>query len=207
MRELYPFRVNGNSMIPQLIDRLTTEQKRDLAQLDISPQRLSDWKHGRRRPTAAQAQTLALVAGTDPLQLLQWLAEQEATPAQRGLFRRVYQAAGANLALALTAVILSASIWPNSSFATTTYKGLPSLNDVHIVAHLWAKRGAHPGVPPDAQPLPKKHNGPDWGPFRESWQLGAGAAAVSQRYPPRLPTDRSHDRSRSVRPPHCRAWG
>lgn len=119
-------------MLIEILDRLTPEQKHALDNLDIPPARRSDWKVGRRRPTAAQAKTLALVAGIDPVPLLQWLAEQEATPAQRGLFRLFMERAGAATLTVMFAVILSGGMNPESRAATSTYSGFDAAKqDIH----------------------------------------------------------------------------
>jgi hypothetical protein len=129
-------------VLAQIIDALTSEQKHALYALDIPKARLSDWKVGRRLPTLPQAKTLAIVAAVDPEPLLQWLAEQEATPAQRGLFRRFMEAAAANALGALIApagaVILSACFVGKSEAATTTYGGFRPTNAIYIVA-LWRR--------------------------------------------------------------------
>lgn len=123
-------------MLIEILDRLTPEQKHALDNLDIPPARRSDWKVGRRRPTAAQAKTLALVAGIDPIPLLQWLAEQEATPAQRGLFRLFMERAGSPVLSVMFAVTLSAAMIGKSEAATSTYDTFAASNRIYIVAYL-----------------------------------------------------------------------
>lgn len=119
-------------MLAEILEGLTNEQKHALDELDIPKSRRSEWKSGRRRPTAAQAKTLAIVAGIDPVPLLQWLAEQEATPAQRGLFRLVMERAGSAILTVMFAVILSGGLNPESRAATSTYSGFDAAKqDIH----------------------------------------------------------------------------
>lgn len=101
-------------MIDRLLEGLTAAQKKELDGLGISRMRRSDWKHGRRTPTAAQLMVLAMVTNTDPQPLLRWLAEQEATPAQLDLFRRVKESGTWAF---LTLVLTVAATAHDSSFA------------------------------------------------------------------------------------------
>lgn len=102
-------------MLTSLLEGLTREQKRELEELGISRSRRSEWKSGTRKPTAAQLMVLATITKTDPLPLLFWLAEEEANPAQRDLFRRVKER-GSWAALTLVLTVLAFA--PDSSFAS-----------------------------------------------------------------------------------------
>jgi hypothetical protein len=121
-------------MLNSLLEGLTSEQKRQLEDLKIPHSRRSDWKHGRRLPTAAQCMVLAMVTDSDPLPLLAWLAEQEASPAQRAMFSAVKAGRSLKAAVAL-AVSLSAGasqafgLYPSDIPAGRTYS-----NARHIVA-------------------------------------------------------------------------
>ena len=82
-----------------VVQGLTTEQIRELAKRDIAPPRVSEWKAGRRKPTLAQAKVLAVVTGASFQELAEELAEMEATPGQRELFRGLTTAAAAVLSV------------------------------------------------------------------------------------------------------------
>jgi hypothetical protein len=81
----------------QVLEQLTTDQKHELDALGIPASRRSDWKKGKRLPSAAQIQTLAIVADADPIPLLLWLAREEATPKQLDLFLRALATATAGI--------------------------------------------------------------------------------------------------------------
>lgn len=101
-------------MLDHLLEGLTRDQKQQLSDLGITPARRCDWLKGRRHPTAAQILVLAMVTETDPQPLLLWLAQQEATPAQLDLFRRLKEAGtSAFLTLILGVVFFG----PDASFA------------------------------------------------------------------------------------------
>jgi transcriptional regulator with XRE-family HTH domain len=101
-------------MLIPLLAGLTKENKAELAELGIPHSRLSEWKSGKRRPTAAQLMVLATITKTDPLPLLYWLAEEEANPAQRDLFQRVKER-GSWVALTVILTVLLAT--PDPAFA------------------------------------------------------------------------------------------
>ncbi len=93
--------------LKSVLDRLTREEKHALARFGITPQIRSDWIHTKRKPTAAQLKTLAIVAGVDEVPLLQWLADAQASPEQLDLFLRALAKATAGLSATVLAVILS----------------------------------------------------------------------------------------------------
>ena len=96
----------GNPMKDQLIqvlEQLTTDQKHELDAHGIPASRRSEWKNGKRLPSAAQLQTLAIVADVDPVPLLLWLARREATPAQLDLFLKALAKTTAALAVVILA--------------------------------------------------------------------------------------------------------
>lgn len=135
-------------MFLPLLEGLTPEQKAELETLGITRAKRSDWKHGRRKPTAAQLMVLATITKTDPLPLLFWLAEEEANPAQRDLFRRVKER-GSWAALTLVLTVLAFA--PDSSFASV-HRGSELLASAahtthcHINDHLRRRpRGLAPG--------------------------------------------------------------
>ncbi|MDT8997766.1 helix-turn-helix transcriptional regulator [Paucibacter sp. APW11] len=76
-------------MLTLLLAGLTKEQRHALEALGIPHSRISEWKHGKRRPTLAQILALSMVLEIDPKPLVEWLAEQEANPAQLDYFRQV----------------------------------------------------------------------------------------------------------------------
>lgn len=105
-------------MIGPILDSLTKTQKDELEQLGISRSRRCDWQAGRRTPTAAQLMVLAHVAKVDPLPLLFWLGEEEASPAQRDLFRRVKESGSWARVMGVAAAILSGvAATPDPAFA------------------------------------------------------------------------------------------
>lgn len=101
-------------MLTATLEGLTRDQKRQLDALGIPSSRRAEWKSGARKPTLAQIMVLAMVTNSDPKPLIAWLAEQEATPAQRELFR-LHKAgpAGAFLTAVLTVLIAT----PDPAFA------------------------------------------------------------------------------------------
>lgn len=120
-------------MLNELLGGLTKDQKRQLDGLGIPSSRRSEWKTGARKPTAAQILVLAMVTEKDPQPLLLWLAQQEATPAQLDLFRRIKEAGTS----AFLTVILGVTLFGQSeSFAqcssTSNNQGANS-DRVHIV--------------------------------------------------------------------------
>ena len=64
-------------MLTQLINNLTKEQKVQLFARDIPPQTISYWRSGKRRPTYAQAVSLAFVTGADLKELLLEIALED----------------------------------------------------------------------------------------------------------------------------------
>lgn len=116
-------------MFLPLLEGLTPEQKAELETLGITRAKRSDWKHGRRKPTAAQLMVLATITKTDPLPLLFWLAEEEANPAQRDLFRRVKER-GSWAALTLVLTVLAFA--PDASFASV-HRGSDASAQRHIL--------------------------------------------------------------------------
>jgi len=132
-----------------LLKSLTSEQKRELAELGISAARRSDWLHGNRKPTAAQLRTLAIVVDEDPIPMLLWLAQEEATPAQLDLFQRALATATAGI----FAVILSGAAHDANaaSMRVAALSDQPSVT--HIMLSSWRRltRLAHMlSVPPRA---------------------------------------------------------
>lgn len=120
-------------MISTLLAGLTKSQKDELELLGISASRRSDWKAGRRMPTAAQMMVLATITKTDPIPLLFWLADQEANPAQRDLFR---QAKARGFWSALTVILSVALLTPKQaeSSVSIAHNAEPSRPDsLHIV--------------------------------------------------------------------------
>jgi len=101
-------------MLIDLLEGLTPEQKAELERLGISRSRRSDWLHARRQPTLAQILVLCMVTQTDPKPLVEWLAEQEANPAQLDYFRQVKER---GLGVLLTAVFAVALATPDPVFA------------------------------------------------------------------------------------------
>ena len=93
--------------LQSLLTRLTNEQKHELEALGIPKARRSDWKNGRRLPTAAQLKTVCLILDENPSPWLHWLAQQEATPEQLDLFLRALKTAAAGLTTLSVAAILS----------------------------------------------------------------------------------------------------
>lgn len=67
-------------MLKTLIDNLTREQKAELLLRGIESPLISAWKNDRRRPTYAQAVSLAVVTGTDVKDLLLEIALGDALP-------------------------------------------------------------------------------------------------------------------------------
>lgn len=122
-----------------ILGSLTADQKRELEELGITQQRRSDWKHERRTPTNAQLVVLAHVAKVDPVPLLFWLAEEEANPAQRDLFRRVKESGSWARLMGIAAAILSGvSATPDPAFAQCSSDQTrfePQVTIVHIVNH------------------------------------------------------------------------
>lgn len=110
----------GNPMKDQLIqvlEQLTTAQKHELDAFGIPASRRSEWKNGKRLPSAAQLQTLAIVADVDPVPMLLWLARVEATPKQLDLFLRALAKATAGI---LVVILSGAQIDANAASMRVT---------------------------------------------------------------------------------------
>jgi len=85
------------------LGHLTDDEKRELNALGITRQKRWDWINMDRHPTAAQLRTLAVILDLEPGPLLLWLAEREATPAQRDLFLKALAKSTAALAVVILA--------------------------------------------------------------------------------------------------------
>jgi len=88
-------------MYRELVASLTAEQKKQLVAAGIVAPTISNWIHGKRRPTLAQAKVLAIVTGADFAQLAEELADLEASQEQLTFFRRALERAPAVAGLAL----------------------------------------------------------------------------------------------------------
>lgn len=106
--------------LDQLIQGLTRQQIRELGERGVSAARVSDWKHGRRSPTTAQAKVLAIVTGEPFGPMAEEIAMREATPKQREFFRAMTPAA-----IAVLSVLVLFTL-PSESQASARAAGTPS---------------------------------------------------------------------------------
>lgn len=74
-------------MYREVVEALTKQQIDELEKRGIVRSTVSAWKHGKRSPTLPQAKVLAIVAMVSFSDLVEELAELEATPEQRSFFR------------------------------------------------------------------------------------------------------------------------
>lgn len=129
--------VAEEKVLDKLLGDLTTNQKHELDQLGIPSSRRSEWKAGKRRPTAAQLVVLAHVMKLDPVPLLFWLAEEEANPAQRDVFRRVKEGGSWARLMSVATLILGVGLAsPDPAFAQCSSgkaRFEPSMDVLHIV--------------------------------------------------------------------------
>lgn len=106
----------------EIVDQLDPSQINRLVDLGIARSTVSEWRSGKRKPTAKQAKLLAIVAMVDFHKLIDELVELEATPEQLTFFR-AGMARAVNRLSALGAVILSGAFLlgaPTESRAVTT---------------------------------------------------------------------------------------